>query len=301
MKFKNQTPYKGKNLFEVLKWKLSSNKVKWDIQKDIIIDTPKLTKNESDLAITWIGHSTFYIQYHNLSILTDPIWSKKPSRIGPKRVINPPISIPNLKKLDVVLISHNHYDHMDIPTLKSIRKFFNPTIITGIGNAKKIRKIGFDKVFELNWFEKLEINNLEFHFVPAQHWSGRMIFDSMKTLFGGFVLKSIYGNVYFAGDTAKGIHGKQLKDCYKNFRLSLIPIGAYKPRWFMKSAHIDPKEAVELHMELNSSNSIGMHFGTFPLANEAIDDPLIDLEIAKRELNVSNFTTIKIGETKFIV
>ncbi|MFN4174908.1 MAG: MBL fold metallo-hydrolase, partial [Parachlamydiaceae bacterium] len=224
---------------------------------------------------------------------TDPIYSKWASPfpfIGPKRHHDPGIAFDNLPPIDYVLISHNHYDHMDLPTLKALQDKFNPIFVTGLGNDEYLKGEGIDSVIALDWWE----NYRGFTFVPAEHFSARWWFDRNRTLWGGFLIHHAGEYIYFAGDTAFGSHFNAISSKYGTPKVSFLPIGAYEPRWFMQTNHLDPIEALEAHRLLGSKTSIGMHFLTFQMADESRDAPL---ELLSRERTTERFITLEPGQS----
>jgi L-ascorbate metabolism protein UlaG (beta-lactamase superfamily) len=302
--FKNQGPFEDKSLWDVMKWKAKSEPAPWpewiDSQPQSV---PVPGDREEDLQITFINHSTVLLHYHGLNILTDPIWSDRPSPVGfagPKRVRAPGVLLEDLPRLDVLLITHDHYDHLDLPTLRQLAGRHQPLVLTGMGNAELLRQAGFAQVEELCWWGTRRVGSLTVHFTPTQHFSGRGLFDRMKTLWGGFVLESPHGHIYFAGDTAAGPQDAQLATRFGAFRLSLLPIGAYQPRWFMKEVHTDPKEALDSHLAIHSAQSVAIHFGTFAgLADDGPDEPVEALAqaLADRAVDPSLFRVLGFGET----
>jgi L-ascorbate metabolism protein UlaG (beta-lactamase superfamily) len=219
---------------------------------------------------------------------------------GPKRVRDPGIPIEALPEIDLILVSHNHYDHLDTASLKKLRQQQEkePVIVSGLGNAKLLRKQGYTNALELDWGEHTQVGPATVHFVECQHRSGRGAFDQMKTLWGSFVVETPEGAIYFAGDTGYSPHFKAQGEQYGPFALSLLPIGAYEPRWFMKDIHLNPEEAVQAHLDLNSQQSLGIHFGVFQLTWEAIDSPITDLEAAldAQRLPRETFWVLEPGE-----
>lgn len=276
-------------------WTSLSNEKPWpkwleNPPADII--APRVTEG---LRATYINHATVLIQVAGLNILTDPVWSKRVSPVafaGPKRVRAPGIPISDLPEIDLILISHNHYDHLDTKSLKAIRAQQNqaPLIISGLGNQKLLRKLGYDTAVELDWNESRTLGETTIHFVECQHRSGRGVFDQMKTLWGSFVLETPEGNVYFAGDTGYSPHFSAQGERWGPFALTLLPVGAYEPRWFMKDVHLNPEEAVQAHLDLQSQQSLGIHFGVFQLTWEGIDEPLQDLESALSDRGLARDT-----------
>ena len=251
--------------------------------------------------VTYVNHDTVLIQTEGLNFLTDPIWSKRASPfylLGPKRFALPGIAFDDLPPVDIVLVSHNHYDHMDIATLRRLVSKWNPKIIVPIGNKSYLNKRGIQNVVELDWWEKEEITEqVQVACVPAQHFSARAISDRNRTLWAGFVIETPHGNTYFAGDTGFGPFVEHLKARYEEFRLALLPIGAYKPEWFMRTVHISPDEAFVMHRELAVRTSVGMHFGTFRLADDRQEEPPRRIrELVETETCDGIFVTLENGE-----
>jgi L-ascorbate metabolism protein UlaG (beta-lactamase superfamily) len=254
-----------------------------------------------DLRITFINHATLLIQMNGLNILTDPIYSHRASPVswtGPKRCRNPGIAMHDLPALDIVLISHNHYDHLDLPTLLELRINHDFAIYTSLGNKAILEKNGFSRVTEMDWWQESSISQeLSLLATPSQHFSGRSLVDQNKTLWLGFVLKSKNGSVYFAGDTGYGPHFKAIGKLCPNIRLALIPIGGYLPPSFMKPVHISPEEAVKAHHDLGARHSVAMHFGTFPLSDEGEREAVADLQKAlDQESQKPDFWLLDFGE-----
>ncbi len=258
------------------------------------------------LRVTFINHSSFLIQVDNLNILTDPVYSDRVSPFpwaGPKRVRLPGVAFEELPLIDVVIISHNHYDHLDIEALKKLyqrQQASEPLILAGFGNGGLFSEEGLTRYKDLDWGQSIEQGGVRFNFVESRHRSGRGISDQMKTLWGSFVMQTSMGPIYFAGDTGYGPHFSDAYEQFGEFYLSLLPIGAYEPRWFMKDIHLNPEEAVKAHIDLHSSNSLSMHFGTFQLTHEGINKPVKDLATALREyeMNSDEFRVLGFGETK---
>jgi L-ascorbate metabolism protein UlaG (beta-lactamase superfamily) len=259
---------------------------------------------EDRLSITFVNHSTVLIQHQGVNILTDPIWNHLASPLailGPKRVRRPGVRLDELPPIDLILISHNHYDHLDIETLKSLAERCSLIVVTGRGNTPVLREAGLETIRELDWWGSFRHQALDIVFTPTKHSSGRGLFDRQKSLWGGFVMASAAGNVYFSGDTAVGSHHAQLRERFQRFRVALLPIGGYEPRWFMKAAHMNPAEAVEAHQLLNANVSIGIHFGTFTnLTDEGIEQPLKDLAeaLTNARVDLRRFVTLGFGETR---
>jgi L-ascorbate metabolism protein UlaG (beta-lactamase superfamily) len=257
-----------------------------------------------EIAITFVNHATFLIQAGGVAILTDPMWSERASpfrRIGPKRVRAPGVRFDALPPIDLVLLSHNHYDHLDVATLARLRARFDPTVLAAAGDGRLIAPLAFARTHELDWWEQVRLTDeITITFVPAQHFSARGLFDRQKSLWGGYVIESRGRRIYFGGDTGYSSHFAEIGNRLGPPDIAILGIGAYEPRWFMKAVHMNPAEAVRAHRDLGSRHSIGMHFGTFQLTTEAIDQPRIDLEAALAEGNIaeSEFITLQEGETR---
>lgn len=260
--------------------------------------------NSNALVTTFINHATVLIQVDGLNILTDPIWSQRASPFtfaGPRRVRSPGVTLEDLPKIDIILLSHNHYDHMDIPTLKKINDRDSPLVITGLGNKALLQQEALNTL-ELDWWECSTFSSTPICFVPAIHSSARGVFDRNKTLWGGFIIQSTKGNIYFAGDTAYGNHFREINKRFSPIRLALLPIGHYLPQWMMQSVHMSPQEAAKAHLDLEAKTSIGIHFGTFhglgSHNSEEINQPEEDLQEAKSKYAISDkdFFVLNVGE-----
>lgn len=301
--FHNTPPSPSRNLKTVLKWMISRKPHPWPKKVQIKPAKPSFKLNEKELSVTFVNHSTFLIQWGHINILTDPIWSERCSPIsfwGPKRVHDPGIQFEDLPPIHLVLVSHNHYDHMDLPTLKRLQQVHQPTIITGLGNQEYLNRKGLNKVIELDWWQETRLfDSLEIAFVPAQHFSMRNIFNKDKTLWGGFILKKDNEILYFAGDTGFTPQFENIKNRYGPPKISFLPIGAFEPRWFMKEAHMSPEEAISAHLILGSKQSLPIHFGTFPLSDESIHEPVEQLlkGLQKHHISEAEFPILQPGQS----
>jgi L-ascorbate metabolism protein UlaG (beta-lactamase superfamily) len=269
------------------------------------IDEPPRRPPELDGAsavLTFIGHSTFLIQTAAGNILTDPMYSQRAgplNLLGPRRVRQPAVRFDDLPLISIVLLSHNHYDHCDLPTLRKLAQRFDPLVITPLGNGALVRSAGLRRVEELDWWQQANSGALPITLTPAQHFSARTPFDRNRALWSGFMLEAGGGRLLFAGDTAYAPFFRDIRQRLGPIDLALLPIGAYEPRWFMQAVHMNPAEAVQAHLDLEASESIGMHFGTFQLTTEGIDEPLRALEDACRARNIppSRLRTLGFGES----
>jgi L-ascorbate metabolism protein UlaG (beta-lactamase superfamily) len=253
-------------------------------------------------VVTFIGHASFLIQTASGNILTDPVYSERASPVtfaGPRRVRLPAVRFDDLPAISLVLLSHNHYDHCDLRTLRKIEASFHPLVVTPLGNGRLLRSGGIQRIEELDWWQEAATSPLPIRLTPAQHFSARTPFDRNRALWGGFMIALAGLRIFCAGDSGYGPHFTQIHERCGAPDLALLPIGAYEPRWFMKDIHMNPAEAVQAHLDLGAAQSIGMHFGTFQLTLEAIDAPAIALAEARRAQHVPDdrFRTLEFGES----
>lgn len=265
---------------------------------------PPPPERVSDLRVTHVNHSTVLIQTAGLNILTDPVWSMRIGPVpwaGPKRHIMPGIRFEDLPPIDVVLVSHNHYDHMDLPTLKRLEERFSPLFYTGLGNRKLLKDAGLKKVHEMDWWNSSQVkDDVMLTFVPSQHFSARSQCDHDRTLWGGFVISSPAGVVYFASDTGLGPQFEKIKAKFGSPRLAILPIGAFLPKWFMGPVHLSPEEAIDVHNFLGAGTSIPVHYGTFRLGDDGQFDAQERLARAIVERQEQNFWILKPGDGRNI-
>ena len=290
----------GKSFREFLKWSFTNKKPEL-VAIDSSDEWKELTPSSTDYLV-WIGHATYLINKDGLTILTDPVFSKRASPVrfaGPKRLIPPAIPIDKLPKIDVITVSHNHYDHLDLRSLKKIYKA-NPNAIFLVpkGDKRRLERRGIENVKEFLWWEEIEINGSKFTFTPVQHWSARGIADRNKSLWGGWFMELKTESIYHSGDTGYSGDFIETKKRLGSPSLSLIPVGAYAPRWFMKTNHVNPPEAIQVALDLESKRNFGMHWGTFQLTDEAIMEPPELLKQSLKELGLSEefFRVLKPGE-----
>ena len=300
-RFLNPDNVEAKGFADVLKWGLNREQGSWTMNYETFMGKVPEKPTDSTIKITFVNHSTFLIQTRDLAILTDPVWSDRasPFRIaGPKRYRPPGILFEDLPKIDLVLLSHNHYDHLDLPTIKRLETDHQPLFIVPLGVAAFLSDY-ISNIKETDWWESMEYMTSTIHSVPAIHFSGRGMFDRDKTLWSGYVLELNKKKIYFAGDTGYGGVFKKIGDRFSSIDVSLIPIGAYKPKWFMSPIHISPEEAVKVHQDVNSKQSIAIHFGTFALADEGQGQAETDLQKAMNSRNIpkNQFMVPEEGET----
>jgi L-ascorbate metabolism protein UlaG (beta-lactamase superfamily) len=238
---------------------------------------PAPPREVRDLRVTFINHATVLIQIDGRNILTDPVWSERVSPVsfaGPRRVRPPGIRFEDLPPIDVVLVSHNHYDHLDLATLDRLVRRDRPRIFTGLGAGAILTRRSIGGVTELEWWQKVELGSgLSVTSAPVQHFSGRSMTDRNATLWTGYVLSGPAGRVFFAGDTGYGPHFREIARRFPGIRLAVLPIGAYRPEWFMGPVHETPAQALQAMRDLEASTAVGMHFGTFELTDEGQDEP----------------------------
>ena len=276
-------------------------RARWPARVDQAPQRP-LPLDGAAAAVTFIGHSTFLIQTAAGNILTDPMYSRRAGPMGvfgPRRVRQPAVLFDDLPPISLVLLSHNHYDHCDLPTLRRLADRFDPTVVTPLGNAALVRSTGIRRIEELDWWQEAMTSSLPIVLTPARHFSARGPLDRNRALWGGFTLVAGGRRIFFAGDTAYSTFFRDVRTRIGSIDLALLPIGAYEPRWFMQSVHMNPAEAVQAHLDLEATESIGMHYGTFQLTTEGIDDPLHALEDARRARGIepSRFRTLGFGES----
>jgi L-ascorbate metabolism protein UlaG (beta-lactamase superfamily) len=297
-RFSNSDGMKNeKSLSEVLKWSWSREEPKKEFIKTNENINLNSLKDREHYAL-WIGHSTFLINNGDLTILTDPIFSERASPLnfaGPKRLIKPVIKIKDLPEVDVITISHNHYDHLDINSLRKIQKKFpNVKILVPKGDLKLLKNYNLNNGFEFLWWEEIIFDNTKFIFTPAQHWSARGLRDRNKSLWGSWFIKNEDKNIFHAGDTGYSEDFIEIRNRLGAVDFAMIPIGAYDPQWFMSYSHVNPEEALNIAKDLDAKKSIGMHWGTFILTDEPVLEPRERLKKITNQTNI-NFYTVTPG------
>ena len=304
-RFFNPSGNNPRGFRDLLKWQFSRTRTPWPAWVENTAK-PALPANlgPRECAATFVGHATFLLQFAGLNVLTDPIWSERCSPVswaGPKRVHAPGIDFDALPRIDLVLLSHNHYDHLDLPTLKRLHAAHRPLIVTTLGNKPFLAAEGVDHVVELDWWQAHEVKpDVKVTVTPAQHFAARGLTDRFKTLWGGFALETAAGKLWFAGDSGYFDGFKTIGEKLGPFDLAFVPIGAYEPRWFMEPVHCTPVEAIQIHRDVRAQRSLAMHFGCFPLADDSYEQPMVDFRAAHAAagLGAEDFTLPEVGETK---
>jgi L-ascorbate metabolism protein UlaG (beta-lactamase superfamily) len=291
-----------RGLWQVLRWRFTGERPDWPKTVANRAYPPSARPQDGQASVTFIGHASFLIQLPGCTILTDPVFSDRASPVrfaGPRRVRAPGVALSALPPIDLILLSHNHYDHADLASLRVLAANHAPACVTLLGNAPLLRRAGLQAA-ELDWWGETMAAGLHVTALPARHFSRRTLRDANRALWGGFMLKAGAHRIMFAGDSGAGPHWAEINQRLGPPDLALLPIGAYEPRWIMAAVHMNPEEAVQAHHDLGAKTSIGMHFGTFRLTDEAIDAPVKTLaEICARR-NVRNFTVLDVGESRLI-
>lgn len=293
----------------VLRWLIYRKPAPWPAWIDEPLGTPPPERVAGGcIRATFVGHSSVLIQTGGVNVLCDPVWSMRASPfswIGPRRHRAPGIRFEDLPPIDIVLQSHDHYDHLDIPTQRRIASQWQPKFILPLGVRTRFERhhiAPIGQISELDWWQAIvTAENLKITCVPARHFSGRGLRDRNKTLWCGYVIEGPAGVIYFAGDTGCGSHFQEIRRRFPEIRLAFLPIGAYLPQWFMGPVHISPADAVRAHEELSAATSIAIHFGTFRLADDGEDQPAKELEQALASRKEANrFWLLGSGEGRDI-
>ena len=302
-RFFNPEVSTDRSFAEIRRWRRGERSLWPERVENRRYDPPPAAVGPGELVATFIGQATFLLQLDSINILTDPVFSDRASpfgRTGPKRVRDPGVALEDLPPIHLVLLSHNHYDHMDLPSLRRLKRRWDPLILTGLGNGRYLARRGLGRCEEFDWWDSSRPRpGVTVTFVPAQHWSRRGLFDLRRTLWGGFLIETSSARVYFAGDTGYPAQFRAIRERLGAPDLALLPIGAYEPRWFMAAQHMNPEEAVLAHLDLGARLSVAMHFGTFQLTDEAIDAPVEALAAARARHGVppEAFRVLDFGES----
>ena len=293
------------------KWIFRTHWSQWPKQTDFLPGEPPVARAQEDsLYITPIGHGTFLIQMDGVNILTDPIWSERCSPlswVGPKRKHEPGIRFEDLPPVDAVLVSHNHYDHLDLPTLRRLAKKGMPRAIVPLGNLDDMQSSGIPTVDELDWWQSVRLSsNVTITLVPAQHYSARTLWDKNQSLWGGFVISGPSGNVFYSGDTGYGPHFQEIARRFSPIRVALLPIAPFRPsqagdptQGYRRIIHMGPADAVQAHLDLGTPVSIAAHFQVFQLGFDGFNDAVDELVASLKEhhLKPDAFITPVFGQT----
>jgi L-ascorbate metabolism protein UlaG (beta-lactamase superfamily) len=301
--FKNLFPFEAPGLLDVLRWQLTTPHGAWPDRVEFpAAPTPPARVTEG-VRITFVNHATVLIQLGGLNLLTDPVFSE---RIGPlarwgvgtRRHKAPGLAFEQLPRIDVVLVSHNHYDHLDIPSLRRLASRDAPTILTALGNAALLARSRISGAIELDLWESHSHGGVTCTLTPAQHWSSRSMTDRFRSLWGGFYVQSGTTKIYFAGDTGYGPHFEATRERLGAPDVALLPIGAYEPRWFMGPQHMDPADALSAHQVLGAQTSIATHFGCFDLASDGMSAAPEGLgrALAEQQLSEGRFVLLEHGQ-----
>lgn len=295
------TPPRG--LPDLLKWQWGGTRAKWPEQVPVRAIKPQ--SSVPDMTITMVGHATMLIQMAGVNLLTDPVWSDRASPLafaGPKRVAAPGVAFADLPRIDAILLSHNHYDHLDLTTLASLHAAHRPQIITPLGNDVIVRGAIPDAQISVgDWGQATPFGPLTVHFEPCHHWSARGMGDRSMALWAAFVIAGPTGKVLHIGDTGfdAGRPYRDLPGKHGPIRAAILPIGAYEPRWFMQGQHQNPAEAVEGFVLSGAAHAVGHHWGTFQLTDEARDAPLqaLDAALQAKSIPADRFRPLAPGES----
>ena len=274
----------------------------WEDQGFPVISSSKAALVDFSENMIWVGQSTILLNHNNVTVLTDPHFGERASPfsfLGPKRLTPPPFTVSDLPKIDIVLVSHNHYDHLDKETIVELSKL-QPNIkyFVPLGLESTLKKWGAQNVVELDWWQPFEYGNVEIQATPVQHWSKRSFFDRNNTLWAGWMMKWDEFSFYFAGDSGYSNDFKETAKRLGSPTLAAIPIGAYEPREFMKGAHMDPAEAVKVFSDLDAKYAVGIHWGTFKLTLEPMNEPprLLKENLEREDHSPQRFRALSHGE-----
>jgi L-ascorbate metabolism protein UlaG (beta-lactamase superfamily) len=291
---------------DLLRWWASNGKSRWPPRVvSVLSDTPPACVEGHGWRICFVGHATLLIQTASLNILIDPVWSERVSPVafaGPRRVNDPGIAFSDLPPIDVVLLSHNHYDHFDIATLSQLAAVHRSRVVTPLGNDTILR--AHDpaiRVEAYDWGDRVVLSpRVAVTLAPMRHWSARQVFDRNRALWAAFILDTPAGRIYHVADSGYGVghHFRTARDRYGPFRLAILPIGAYEPRWFMRDQHMNPQDAVQAFQDCGAELALGHHYGTFQLTDEAIDEPrrALAVALAQAAIPAERFRALSPGE-----
>lgn len=282
--FFNEEPFEEQQPSELVRWQLSRHRGRWPDSAAIAAPAPPRRVGGGVMRVTMVNHATVLLQMDSLNILTDPVWSRSvgiEGQLGVRRHRPPGIAFDSLPPIDVVLLSHDHYDHMDIPSLLRLQRRYHPRIITGLGNPAYLASQGVQGAEQLDWWQAATLKEgVRVTAVPARHWSGRSLSDRYERLWEGFVIEGARDTVYFAGDTGWGRLYRELHARWSRFTLALLPVSPFRPRWYMARKHLSPDDAVRAAIATRSAMVIPIHWGTFELGDDGESEAVDTLRAA---------------------
>jgi len=271
------------------------------------VDVSYLHHNHKDISVTWLGHSTALWQIEGFNILIDPHFGDMASPIpffGPSRQTPVPVALQDLPHIDLVFVSHNHYDHLDKGTVLDLKDQpgGEPLFIVPLGMDKWLQNKGITKVKAMDWWESTSVKNLKVTLTPVQHWSRRSLFDKFETLWAGYVVQADHYSMYYAGDTGYSPDFKTIGKKFGGFDFAQIPVGCHEPRERIHNQHANEDDAMKIHQDINSKLSLGVHWGVFRLCHEAINSPITDLPLARKRHGIADneFVLFDLGETRVL-
>lgn len=298
LRFYNPEHQKRKSMLEILQ-EVIAQQVYLPCATDRSVFRAHAYSDPTHLKVTFVNHSTLLLQSQQINVLTDPVWSDKisPIFISPKRLRPPAIAFDSLPEIDVVLISHNHYDHMDLATLKKLDQKWHPLIMVPLGNKSYLNKKGFTRVVEMDWWDTLRFGKVKIWALPSQHWSARWLYDGYQTLWNSYGLEIQGKKIFFAGDTGLGHFFYNIRARFGTPSLSFLPIGSYTPKTLVHSVHMDPYEAIRAHQILGSRKSYAIHYGAFALGCSSNVIAIEAFKSAKKKIgNVKRFHLMQEGK-----
>lgn len=291
--------------WKIFKWGASNvlfNSEEYKLPDVVKIDSADLAKQTDSIEVYWIGHATSVIKIRNQTIITDPIFSERASVVsfaGPKRLVDFPVTIDQIPKINAVIISHSHYDHCDKNSLQQLDDKFHPVFIVPLKMKNLLNEWGITNVVELDWWQYVDLNGIRYNCTPARHRSNRGLTDINEILWSSWMMIDLTSNkkIYFGGDTAYSPHFGEISDRLGNPDIALLPIGAYIPRWLMQYVHVTPQESIQAFLDLKATHFIGIHWGTFDLAEEPLDEPsrVIPQLASEKGIELNRIHVLKIG------